>query len=46
VVLGGKIEELDKAWREGWEQRLREQVDKEARERRQRDGDEDVMDED
>jgi RecQ-mediated genome instability protein 1 len=46
VVLGGKIEELDKAWREGWEQRLREQVDKEARERRQGDGDEDLMDED
>jgi len=44
-MLGGRIDELDKAWREGWEQRLRDQVDKEARERIQR-GDEDVMDED
>ncbi|KAE9369386.1 hypothetical protein N431DRAFT_427541 [Stipitochalara longipes BDJ] len=45
VMLGGKIDRLDKAWKEGWEQRLREQVDKEARER-QRGDDENMMDED
>jgi RecQ-mediated genome instability protein 1 len=28
VVLGGKIEALDKAWREGREERLREAVKK------------------
>ncbi|PMD16644.1 hypothetical protein NA56DRAFT_307102 [Hyaloscypha hepaticicola] len=45
TVLGGRIEGLDKAWREGREQRLREQVERESRER-ERNGDEDVMDED
>ncbi len=29
VVLGGRIEGLDKAWREGREQRLRDQVERE-----------------
>jgi RecQ-mediated genome instability protein 1 len=41
VVLGGRIDGLDKAWREGWEQRLRELVERETR---GRGGDEDLMD--
>ena len=42
VVLGGRIEGLDKAWREGREQRLRELVEKERVERGgDGDGDED-----
>ena len=47
VVLGGRIEGLDKVWREGREQRLRDQVKREADERNRAGGDdEDVMDED
>jgi RecQ-mediated genome instability protein 1 len=45
TVLGGRIEGLDKAWREGREQRLRDQVERETRERNGN-GNEDVMDED
>ncbi|PQE32362.1 mediated genome instability Rmi1 protein [Rutstroemia sp. NJR-2017a WRK4] len=28
VILGGKVEALDKAWREGWEERLRKEIEK------------------
>jgi RecQ-mediated genome instability protein 1 len=42
LVLGGQIKELDKAWREGWEQRLRDQVEKALGQG----GEERVMDED
>jgi RecQ-mediated genome instability protein 1 len=45
IVLGGRIEGLDKAWREGREQRLRDIVKREAEER-VGNGDEDMMDED
>jgi RecQ-mediated genome instability protein 1 len=45
VVLGGRIEGLDKAWREGREQKLRDLVKREAEER-VGNGDEDMMDED
>jgi len=42
MVLGGRIEGLDKAWREGREQRLREQVERErAVAHEDGDGDED-----
>lgn len=46
VVLGGRIEGLDKVWREGWEQRLRDRVERQREERGQADGDVDDMDED
>ncbi|KAF7943445.1 hypothetical protein EAE96_011371 [Botrytis aclada] len=29
IVLGGRVEGLDRAWREGWEGRLRESIEKE-----------------
>lgn len=28
IVLGGRVEGLDRAWREGWEGRLRESIEK------------------
>jgi RecQ-mediated genome instability protein 1 len=43
VVLGGRIDGLDKAWREGREQRLRDEVKKEADERNGAEGGDNVV---